>query len=297
MLTLLSRQWMDIMSGMIFIRPPRFLAVYRRLFSQGGPGGAGYWSAANNEQLDLRMDKLTGCPDEALLAIAEIAALASWKKSEAAQGTLSMRELIRRGDQIEQALRQRPARNYAESPTTDTVPSGMAAAAGAGMIHDIAGPDEATRLRVAQIYRETAVLYLHTVLSDSHPGEYAPRCVPCDQPLTRRAPWPTGVAEIGKSINNLLDHFQQFPPSEFDRAVVLPLVLTGSMSADPLFREIIRGRCNLHQDAYFGGTIAQARHVVDQMCHRRDTLNSQRTGIAVDWRDVVRERWSSLFLI
>ncbi|EKM49458.1 uncharacterized protein PHACADRAFT_201720 [Phanerochaete carnosa HHB-10118-sp] len=35
----------------------------------------------NNDQLDLRMDKLTGCPDEAVLAIAETAALAHWKKS------------------------------------------------------------------------------------------------------------------------------------------------------------------------------------------------------------------------
>ena len=68
------------MFAVVFVRPPRFLAVYRRLFSQGGAGGAGYWAATNNDQLDLRMDKLTGCPDDSLLAIAETAALASWKK-------------------------------------------------------------------------------------------------------------------------------------------------------------------------------------------------------------------------
>lgn len=160
------------MFAVVFVRPPRFLAVYRRLFSQGGAGGAGYWAAANNDQLDLRMDKLTGCPDDSLLAIAETAALASWKKSEAAQGSLSVRELVRRADQIEHALQQRPVRSYPQSPAPEVVtamPSGMASAA--GMIHDIAGPDEATRQTVAQIYRETALLYLHNVVNDCHPGK------------------------------------------------------------------------------------------------------------------------------
>ena len=160
------------MSSVVFVRPPRFLAVYRRLFGQGGSGGAGFWATTNNDQLDLRMDKLVGCPDEAVLAIAEIAALASWKKSEAAQGRLSIRELIRRCDVIDQNLNQRPARNYAESPVAETaLPSGMPTAA--GTIYDIAGPNEAQRQAVAKIYRETAMLYLHTVLNGPHPGKSA----------------------------------------------------------------------------------------------------------------------------
>ena len=71
------------------------------------------------------------------------------------------------------------------------------------------------------------------------------------------------------------------------------------MAADPLLREMVRNRCNLHQDGYYGGALAQARTVVDQGCHRRNTLsmNNQRASVAVDWRDIVRERYSNLFVV
>ncbi|THH00370.1 hypothetical protein EW026_g2146 [Hermanssonia centrifuga] len=266
-----ATMWIDILSGVTFLRPPRFLSVYRRLF---GGGGAGYWSTSNNDQLDLRMDKLTGCPDEALLAIAETAALAHWKASESRQGSLSMRDLIRRGDQIEQALRQRPARNYAESPTSETVPvmpSGMTAAA--GMFDDTTGPDETTRRTVAEIYRETAMLYLHTVLSDSHPG----------------------VPEINKSVNTLLDLIQQLGPSQFDRAVIFPLGLTGCMTADPFYRLMIKDRCNLHPlDFYCNGHIAQIQQLMEYVWTTRD---SQRGSVPVDWRECLHERWSNLLMV
>ncbi|PSS36747.1 hypothetical protein PHLCEN_2v1378 [Hermanssonia centrifuga] len=266
-----ATMWIDILSGVTFLRPPRFLSVYRRLF---GGGGAGYWSTSNNDQLDLRMDKLTGCPDEALLAIAETAALAHWKASESRQGSLSMRDLIRRGDQIEQVLRQRPARNYAESPTSETVPvmpSGMTAAA--GMFDDTTGPDETTRRTVAEIYRETAMLYLHTVLSDSHPG----------------------VPEINKSVNTLLDLIQQLGPSQFDRAVIFPLGLTGCMTADPFYRLMIKDRCNLHPlDFYCNGHIAQIQQLMEYVWTTRD---SQRGSVPVDWRECLHERWSNLLMV
>ncbi|GBE84085.1 hypothetical protein SCP_0600630 [Sparassis crispa] len=47
----------------------------------------------------------TGCPDEAVLATAEISALAHWKAAEQRSGSFSMRELVRRRDLIEQQLR------------------------------------------------------------------------------------------------------------------------------------------------------------------------------------------------
>jgi hypothetical protein len=156
----------------MFSRPPRFLSLYHRLF--GASTGAGYWATTNNDQLDLRMDKLTGCPDEALLAIAEIAALAYWKATEASKGTLSMRELIRRGNFIEQTLRSHPARTYTDSPTTadmPMLPTGLTTAA--EMSHVMIGTaDEHTKRTIAHVWRETAVLYLHTVLSECQPGKH-----------------------------------------------------------------------------------------------------------------------------
>ncbi|OBZ68270.1 hypothetical protein A0H81_12051 [Grifola frondosa] len=72
----------------------RFLSLYRRLFG----GSAGYWVSAPHAH--LRMDALAGCPDEAILAVVEISALTHWKATELHGGSLSVCELIRRGDQI-----------------------------------------------------------------------------------------------------------------------------------------------------------------------------------------------------
>lgn len=117
------------------------------------------------------MDLLTGCPDEAMLCIAETSALAHWKASNKKNGTLSYRELIRRGDALEQRMRQH------QSDIVDEVDVEMAplhpdllASAVADSVND--GPSEGTRRIIASIFRETALLYLHTVLSESQPGSY-----------------------------------------------------------------------------------------------------------------------------
>lgn len=46
-----------------------------------------------------------GCPDEVLLILAETADLAQWKRQERRLGTLSTRDLLRRGEAIELMLR------------------------------------------------------------------------------------------------------------------------------------------------------------------------------------------------
>jgi hypothetical protein len=114
------------------------------------------------------MECLSGCPDEVMLAIAEVSALAHWKETELGNGSLSMRELVRRGDEIERHLRQRHTDiGFAEADPTPLHPSLPQALQG----HAVAPfPDEDMRRTVASLYLEAAVLYLHTVLSDSYPG-------------------------------------------------------------------------------------------------------------------------------
>lgn len=116
-----------------------------------------YWVNGNNLDMAqrLRMDALSGCPDEAMLAIAEVSALAQWKTSQLRNGSLSYPELIRQGTVIEQQLRQ-----YS-SNDRDARLHGTA---------DAAQPSQEHRSLVASIFREAAHLYLHTVLSNSIPG-------------------------------------------------------------------------------------------------------------------------------
>jgi hypothetical protein len=124
----------------------------------------GYW--VNSNELDLtpqrlRMDVLTGCPDEAMLAIGEVSALAHWKASQLRTGCLSYPELIRKGTAIEQQLRR-----Y-QTDTSDRLAQSR--------LHSTADVTQHTtgeeRSLIASIFRETAKLYLHTVLSNSTPGE------------------------------------------------------------------------------------------------------------------------------
>jgi len=149
---------------------PKHLAFYRRLYR----GGGGFWSATSGmsakEDCDLRVDSLTGCPDEVLLGIAEISTLSCWKIQEMRKGCLSMKELIRRGNIVESHLRScEPmySRELDQTPLHPDLPvdedSNLKEIAGIPAVVD-------TRQLVAKIYQEAALLYLHTILSDPIPG-------------------------------------------------------------------------------------------------------------------------------
>src|SRR5262245_3805982 len=94
---LLCPKWTDIFASLTLTRAPKYLSFYRRLLG----GGTGFWHSEG----DMRMESLTGIPDGVLLALAEVSALAHWKAQQQRHASLSVRELIRRGDGIEQQLR------------------------------------------------------------------------------------------------------------------------------------------------------------------------------------------------
>lgn len=168
-------QWLDVLASVTLGAPPRFLALYRRLF---GTGGSGFW--ANSPQTDVRMDLLTGCPDEVLLAIGEISALAAWKSAELRRGGLSVRELIRKGALIETSLRQRPAGRQAGEGNLTPLDAGLAKATldlnlPGGM--PVAGPVGGTSREdalpiITELWREGGLLYLNSVLSENLPSEH-----------------------------------------------------------------------------------------------------------------------------
>ena len=107
----------------------------------------------------LRMDLLTGCPDEAMLAIAETSSLAQWKALQLRNNCLSYPELIRRGNNIEQQLRQHQSEHLQGGDVAQT-----------RLLGNVTFEDN--RSVIANIFRESAILYLHTVLSSALPGEH-----------------------------------------------------------------------------------------------------------------------------
>jgi len=270
-------QWIDVLSSITFMQPPRFLPLYHRLWA----GGAGYWAAAAPQLADTRMDTLTGCPDEALLALAEISALGHWKAAETRNGSLSTRELIRRGDAIEQRLKQRAGpRQFLDVDQTPLDPHVVAMLAAvpesSGMPSPSLTPEgtpvaEAARRQIVEIYREAALLYLHTILSESLPA----------------------VPEIVASVANLATLIHDLPASELDRAIMFPLFLLGCMTDQPMMQETIKGRFARLQNNDLGNSSYAITMLESIWTDRRARGGS----VVVDWREYLRQQqWIFLLL-
>ncbi|KAI0360201.1 hypothetical protein OH77DRAFT_1493597 [Trametes cingulata] len=293
-----ATMYIDVLSSITLKQPPRFLPLYKRLF---GGGGAGFWATTaspgtGGQHAELRMDALTGCPDEALLALAEISALAHWKASELQNGSLSVRELIRRGDIIEKELRERATGirvdddEYGSAGSAGlgglemgVAPAGLPMAMGmppqmqpgmSGASRSPRASVDTTKHLVAEMFRESAVLYLHTVLSDSSPG----------------------VPEIMNSVEQMMKLLNELPPSKYDRAIIFPLFLAGCMTNVLMVREVVKHRFFM-QDATMGN-IMLAQTVMENVWGQREAVNlAQRPVPFGDWRDHLRMQWASLLLI
>jgi hypothetical protein len=279
-----TTMWYDIVSSVTLMRPPRYLALYRRLFGSV----SAYWpcSGQNSDDVyDLRMDSLAGCPDEVMLGIAEVSALAHWKAQEQQNGSLSMRELIRRGDVIEQQLRAHTGpdlfTDIDQAPLHPSLPgaAGVDYNAVSPTMHAsltsppsshtiVPFPTEDMRRLVAGIFREAVILYLHMVLSEPVPG----------------------VPEISSSVDTIIQLFSQLPSSEVDRSLVLPLCLAGCLTNDRPRRDLVKARLQAQDENI--GNILQVRGLMEAVWRQRDF-----SGGAVEWRDIMRNDGLNVLLI
>ncbi|KAL5503906.1 hypothetical protein ACEPAH_7977 [Sanghuangporus vaninii] len=91
--------WYDVFAAISQQHSPRFLETCRRLF-----GNLISREASDQAAEITNMSHFMGCPEDVLLILAETAALAQWKAQERQIGTLSNRELFRRGAAIENRL-------------------------------------------------------------------------------------------------------------------------------------------------------------------------------------------------
>ena len=293
------------MSSVTFVQPPRFLSLYRRLFKSG----AGYWATTGEHSFECKMDSLTGCPDSTVLAIAEIAALAHWKATEMRNGCLSLRELIRRGDLIEEELKTHPvsasldgeknAAQVADPLLAAGAPGALPVVMGEGP--DATAPGDDVRLLVAKVHRENALLYLHTVLNDAHPGTSAILLI-CSWEkiidLRSATPCHAGVPEIANHVSILADLFRRLPVTDHDRAVVFPMCLVGAITEEPILRDHLTHRCAAHNDDNVGNMYQIRTYLGSTWSRRQQAVNMHhRRGVPVEWRECMRDRWSNLLLV
>ncbi|KAK7463447.1 hypothetical protein VKT23_006798 [Stygiomarasmius scandens] len=255
--------WNDIFASLTLMRPPKFFSLYKRLLSRDP------WSGTADKNFSssttgLQMDLLTGCPDEAMLTIAEVSALAHWKSAEHRKGTLSYRELIRRGDDIEQRLRQHPT----DPSVSDQAPLHPNLLQPSISDNGASFPNADVRRMLGNIFRETAILYLHTVLNDPNPG----------------------VPDIGASVESIVQLIRQLPPSDADRAIVFPICIAACMTDDSSRRDFLKGRFQAQDENI--GNLMRTRLLMEAVWQSRDVK-----GGTVDWRETMRERNLNILLV
>ncbi|KAJ7592928.1 fungal-specific transcription factor domain-containing protein [Mycena floridula] len=253
--------WMDIFSSITLMRPPKYFALYKKLLGED-QGFTFPLPGADPAPTGLQMETLTGCPDEALLGIAEVSALAHWKLAEQRRGTLSFRELIRRGDEIEQRLQRHSsdALNFREqSPLHPNLTQAAA---------DSSFSSVESQQYLTSVFRETVMLYLHTILSEANPA----------------------VPEISSAVDQVIKRLQVTAPFDLDRALVFPICLAACMTDDSTQRDFLKGRLQSQDENI--GNLMRTRLLMEAVWHKRDV-----SGRAIDWRETLGDRGLNLLLV
>jgi hypothetical protein len=278
--------WFDILASTTRLEPPRFLMFYRKLWSSSergayiegttttnpGGGAAGSSTTASGQRQHhhhapppLSMMSVMGCENKTALAIAETSALACWKVAHERQCRLSVPDLVDRGRKIEKDC----LAHVPPPPPSMQVPppGGVYYPAGGGT------PDELSEKRrlTADIFRSTARVYLHSVISGEHPGcpeirEGVRETIDC----LRRVP-AGGVGGGGGSSSNGNDDGDggTSVARSVLRSVVFGICLCGCLADDPKDREFLLRRLNAEEQAEGVGNCTSACLVMQEVWRRR----------------------------
>jgi len=258
--------WFDILASTTRLEPPRFINIYRRLWSRRRD--AYIEDAAQHQpqpqhhpQSLLSMMSVMGCENETALAIAETSALAYWKETQQRQRTLSVPDLVDRGRRIEAEFLQQQM----QQP-----PAG-------GVLYPAGGADDlsAKRRLTADIFRATARVYLHSVLSGEHPGcpeirEGVRETIEC----LRRVPVGGAGGRSSSVARSVL------------RSVVFGVCLCGCLADDPEEHEFLLRRLDAEEQAEDVGNCASARLVMQEVWNRRAAGG---TEAPLSWREATQQ--------
>jgi hypothetical protein len=274
--------WFDILASTTRLQPPRFLHIYRKLWSSSergayieaaaNPGGAAATAAPSGQHKPqfaspLSMINVMGCENKTALAIAETSALACWKAAHERQGRLSVPDLVDRGRKIEKDCLLACAVPPSSSMQQQGPPPGGVYYPAGGSI-----PDELSEKRrlTADIFRTTARVYLHSVISGEHPG----------------------CPEIRDGVRETIDYLRRVPAGgvvggssssssgggngnggtsvarSVLRSVVFGICLCGCLADDPKDREFLLRRLDA-EEAEGVGNCTSAGLVMQEVWRRR----------------------------
>ncbi|GBE87848.1 hypothetical protein SCP_1200730 [Sparassis crispa] len=252
-----TTMWFDVLASVTTQQVPRFLATYRQLFGRSGA----YIDDPLASAPEISMLPVMGCENHIVLAIAEISSLAHWKESHRARGCLSVPRLVERGVDIENRYLSASAGAYAPPD-----PSSLAA-----------DPDVAARRQLTNdIFRASARVYLHTVLSGDFPS--------CPEIIA-------GVAETIECLRRVPTHLPAVSRGVV-RSVVFGICICGCLTDDPRHRAFLLKMLESQQGESVGN-VSEVRKLMEDVWARRE----RNQGGPVNWRDVMRESQRDLLLL
>ncbi|KAL5526005.1 hypothetical protein ACEPAG_7343 [Sanghuangporus baumii] len=256
-----TTMWFEVLASVTMVREPKFLEVYQVLFADSARIVEVDGQATRTEA-EFSMLEVMGCDNLTFLALAEISALAAWKEEQTKNQTLSFVELQERKSKIEdhclRALAEAEASVFRDG-----------SALGADSLKN-------RRRLTADIFRASARLYLHTVLSGDNPG----------------------VKEIRDGARDTINALKRVPPEPKSlrcsvvRSVVFPLCLAGCMTDDTTERATVKEFLEGEGGAGNCGSVVAVMETVWERrdAKRRGARRTEEVAGNVSWRDVLRER-------
>jgi C6 transcription factor Pro1 len=251
-----TAMWFDVLASATRSEAPNFLDVFRGLFD---PNNAFTAASPSSVPEELSMLPIMGCENHIVWALAEISNLASWKDLQKERGALSMPDLINRGAKIEKHIMP---------PISPLI------------FYDA---QDQMRLLTSQIFRASARVYLHSVLS----GDY-PSCKEIAEGVTDTIEWLKRVPEHDQdpSIRPLSGH--KDIARSVVRSVVFSICICGCLTDIPWQRDFFLSELDKHGKSMGDKSMGNCRAVkalIQKVWRNRETSSSQ----SLTWREVVRE--------
>lgn len=230
-------------------------------------------SLPNNESYlsihKIRLEKIMGCENWAMILISRISALSAWKSSQQSLGQLSMKELISRGSFIEQELNAGLEKNkvnigkpihYPESPACQR----------------LGVPSSKSNLVITRVFANAALIYLHTVISGAHPA----------------------LPEIKESVANGIEAFRMLPSPTLLRNLVWPFCVTGCLAGkecQDFF--ILEMKIAERGGEWCPGNLWKGWEVVQECWRLREELGDGEMAKGVDWADAMKQLGFQILLV
>jgi len=223
---------------------------------------------------ELSMIPVMGCENRIVLAIAETSELSNWKELQTRSGCLSMPALVQRGMEIEQKYLQRSSDEIFEQDPFLAPPSGSAYA-------DEESRQVYQRRRLTNdIFRASARVYLHTVLSGDYPSS----------------------PEISSAVTETIECLKRVPQANnaalsrsVIRSVVFGICICGCLTDQPSQQAFLREMLE-QQEAEVVGNVMAVRRLMEDVWRRRATAEGRKTW-TVNWREVMLEGGKELLLV